>query len=134
MTTPSNATNRWVLVVEDDDDNREVLVEFISGAGFPVKGAASGAEALEILRIETPCLVLADLYMKDMDGRQLLKLARALLKTAMPPFVFTTGAHPSKLEDISGVILPKPFDLDNLLRVVQHHCDGQDSPAPHSAS
>lgn len=128
MTGATSTTNRWVLVVEDDDDNREVLVEFISGAGYPVKGVSSGAAALEMLRIDLPCLVLADLYMKDMDGRQLLKLARALLETSMPPFIFTTGAHPSKLEDISGAILPKPFDLDQLLKVVQHHCGADGSP------
>ena len=130
MVTATSTTNRWVLVVEDDDDNREVLVEFIAGAGYQAKGASSGAAALAMLRIDTPCLVLADLYMKDMNGKELLKLARAMLKTAMPPFVFATGAHPSKLEDISGVILPKPFDFDQLLNLVHHHCSADISPAP----
>lgn len=112
----------WVLVVEDDDDNRELVVEVLNGAGYDARGVGDGAAALAVLANDQPCLVLVDLLMGDMDGRELLVRARSLLKLATPPFVFVTGAHPSKLDDISGTVLPKPLDLDQLLRVVAHHC------------
>jgi len=114
----------WVLVVEDDDDNRETIIELLIDAGYEAEGASGGEDALAILHQRRPCLVLADVIMKDMDGRELLVQARRLLATPIPPFVFVTGAGPSKLEDISGLILTKPLDVDRLLGVVAYHCPG----------
>jgi CheY-like chemotaxis protein len=113
---------KWVLVVDDDDDNREAIVEVLSEAGYRTKGASGGEDALAILRTDRPCLVLVDLIMKDMDGRELLIRARQLLEDDAPQFVFVTGLNPSKLEDISGAILSKPLDIDQLVGVVAHHC------------
>lgn len=115
-------TGKWILVVENDDDNREVMVEFLNDSGYPAKGVSGGAEAIEVLLKETPALVLADLFMDDMDGRELLTRTRSLALAAPPPFVFVTGAHPAKLEDTSCVVLEKPVDLKRLLGVVAHHC------------
>jgi two-component system cell cycle response regulator CpdR len=114
---------KWVLVVEDDDDNRELILEILGGAGYSVQGVNSGAAALTLLRTERqPCLVLADLVMNDMDGKELLVEARRILDSKVPPFLFVTGAHPSKLDDVSAAVLTKPFDLDQLLCAVAHHC------------
>lgn len=113
---------RWILVVEDDHDNRDVIVEILNEAGYDAKTASSGAQALEILHKERPCLVLADIMMSEMDGRELRARARGMLDDAMPPFVFLTGVQPSWLEDISDTILTKPIDMDRLLDVVAHHC------------
>jgi CheY-like chemotaxis protein len=112
----------WILVVEDDDDNRELVVEILTQAGYEARSVSTGAQALEMLQGETPCLVLADLLMNGMDGRELLVRARRLLAGAMPPFVFVTAAHPSWCEDISGTILTKPIDVTQLLGIVAHHC------------
>jgi DNA-binding response OmpR family regulator len=120
--------NQWVLVVEDDDDSRELVVEILSDAGYAARGVSGAAAALDNLRVDRPCLVVADLIMDDMDGRELLAEARRLLDLAMPPFIFLTGAHPSKLDDISSVILTKPFDPDQLLGAIAHH-----SPPPERA-
>jgi CheY-like chemotaxis protein len=112
---------KWVLVVDDDDDNRQIVVECLNQAGYRAKGVSGGAEALEVLRTERPSLVLSDLFMGGMDGKELLMRARQQ-DASMPPFVFVTGADSSKLEDISGAILHKPYDSDQLLGVVAHHC------------
>jgi len=114
----------WVLVVEDDDDNRDSIVELLKDAGYDARGVSGGTDALAALRGDRPCLVLADLVMRDMDGRELLLEARRRLEGPIPPFVFVTGAGPSKLEDISGLILTKPVDIDRLLGVVAYHCAG----------
>ncbi len=113
---------RWVLVVEDDDDNRETIVDLLNDAGYGARGVSGGEDALAVLHAERPCLVLADMIMKDMNGRELLVQARRLLDTPVPPFVFVTGAGPSELEDISSAILSKPVDVDRLLGVVAHYC------------
>ncbi|MES1172652.1 MAG: response regulator, partial [Bacteroidota bacterium] len=92
---------KWVLVVDDDEDNRDTLVDFLIEAGYLAKGAADCEQALDLLRDDKPCLVLSDVLMKDMHGKDLLMRARRLFNDAVPPFVFVTGAHPSMLEDIS---------------------------------
>lgn len=113
---------KWILVVEDDEDNRELMIEILEHAGYVVRGVGDGAAALDILQADKPCLVLADVIMKDMDGAELFAHARRLLELAVPPFVFLTGAHPSRLNDIDATILSKPLDFDRLLGVVEDHC------------
>jgi CheY-like chemotaxis protein len=115
------SAKKWVLVVDDDEDSREIVVECLNEAGYHAKGVSGGAAALEVLRTERPSLVLSDLFMSGMDGKELLIRARQR-DIPTPPFVFVTGAAPSTLEDISGAVLYKPFDSDQLLAVVAHHC------------
>ena len=67
-------------------------------------------------------MVLTDLSMAGMDGQELLTQTRALLGTARPPFVFATGAHPSRLTEIAEPVLSKPYEVDELLDVVGRHC------------
>jgi CheY-like chemotaxis protein len=114
---------RWVLVVDDDEDNRDSIVEVLKDSGYEARGASGGEHALAIMSVERPCLVLTDFFMNDMDGRELLLRVRRLLEAEAPQFVFVTGAHPSHLEDISGAILFKPLDVNQLLGVVAHYCD-----------
>jgi CheY-like chemotaxis protein len=115
------STVKWVLVVDDDDDSREIVLEILNESGYHATGVSGGEAALEILRTERPSLVLSDLFMKGMDGKEFLMRARQQ-DVSMPPFVFVTGATSENLEDISGAVLHKPFDSDQLLGVVAHHC------------
>jgi CheY-like chemotaxis protein len=111
----------WVLVVDDDDDNRDVVLEVLAEAGYAAKGASDGASALALLEGEPPCLILADLVMGDMDGKALQNEARLRLNDRVPPFVFVTGVAASNLQDISGIFLTKPIEIDQLVRVVAQH-------------
>jgi CheY-like chemotaxis protein len=63
---------RYILVVDDDRDIRDTLVELLTEHGFPALGAGNGAEALEVLRTTAPppALILLDLMMPVMDGRE----------------------------------------------------------------
>ena len=115
-------TTKWILLVEDDDDNREVLVDFLKEASYEAKGVAGGAAALELLRASRPCLILSDFVLADMDGRELRRRVRELLGASAPPFVLLTGMPRSDIQDISGTILLKPIDGDHLLGVVAQHC------------
>jgi two-component system response regulator GlrR len=116
----------WVLVVDDDDDNRDLVLEILDDAGYLAKGANGGASALALLRDEQPCLVLADLVMDDMDGKALQNEVRRLLDDRTPPFIFVTGVSPSTLDDISGTFLTKPIEIDQLLNAVAQHCGPAD--------
>lgn len=113
---------KWVLLVDDDSDLREVVVEFLRDAGYPARAVANGTAALELLRTDRPSLVLADFHLKDMDGRELRHRVRALLGASSPPCALLTGAALSELKDISGTILQKPIDTERLLGLVTQHC------------
>src|SRR5881392_3915466 len=60
-----------VLVVEDDEDIRDSLVEFLGDEGYEARGAGNGREALSLLAAiaPPPCLIILDLMMPVMDGR-----------------------------------------------------------------
>jgi CheY-like chemotaxis protein len=113
---------KWVLVVDDDDDGRESIVECLNEAGYSARGVSGCTEALEVLRLERPALVLYDVVMSDMDGREFLIRARRQ-DVQMLPLVFVTGMDPSNCEDISGAVLDKPFNSDQLLAVAAYHCE-----------
>lgn len=112
---------KWILVVEDDDDYREALIDTLEEASYQAKGIAGGAAALELLRTARPCLVLSDFVLGDMNGRELRRRVRDLLGVSAPPFVLLTGMPLSDLKDISGTILTKPIEGDQLLGVVAQH-------------
>jgi DNA-binding response OmpR family regulator len=118
----SSVETKWVLLVDDDNDIREGVVEFLQEAGYQARAVADGAAALELLRAERPSLVLADFRLEDMDGRELRRRVRDLLGASAPPFALLTAVPPSEIEDISGTILLKPIDCEQLLGVVAEHC------------
>ena len=118
----------WVLVVDDDDDIRWCVRMALEDAGYEVAEAADGLAALEILRA-TPrrMVVLLDLMMPRMDGATLLE-AVAADSFLLPrhAFVVLTAAYEmfsqrtARLLDLlAAPTLPKPFDLDDMLKLVE---------------
>src|SRR4029078_8123262 len=117
-----NPASKWVLVVDDDEDTRELVVELLQVGGYLAVAAPGGTAALRMMGEDTPAMVLSDLSMSEMDGQELLTQTRALLGTATPPFVFATGAPPPRLAEIAEPVLSKPYEVDELLDVVGRHC------------
>ena len=62
-----------VLVVDDDDDLREILGRTLKEEGFHVETAANGQEALAVFESNVPCAVLLDLMMPVMDGFEFIR-------------------------------------------------------------
>ena len=115
------ATAKWVLVVDDDEDNRDSVVDVLQGAGYIATAAPGGTVALRMIGESAPALVVSDLRMPGMDGRELLTRTRQLLGASAPPFVFLTGLAP-EFVDVAATFVRKPCDFDQLLDVVDHHC------------
>ncbi|GAV21877.1 sigma-54-dependent transcriptional regulator [Carboxydothermus pertinax] len=67
-----------VLVVDDEENFRELLIQRLTRKGYGVKGAATGEEALQFLKEETFHLAIFDIKMPGMDGIELLQRARQL--------------------------------------------------------
>ena len=66
-----------VLVVDDDSLQRNILKIILSDEGYETYIASSGDEALRIAKTLEPDVVLTDLWMRDMDGMELMKKLRS---------------------------------------------------------
>lgn len=103
-----------VLVVDDESNMRFLLRMVFETDGFEVVEANHGAAALERVKEEKPDLVVTDLMMPVMNGRELIERLRADAETAgIPILVFTANAN----AEVAGAdaALRKPFDMDALL-------------------
>jgi CheY-like chemotaxis protein len=120
----------WVLVIDDDQDNRELLAELIESAGYEVASCGSGIDAATVLdKRGKPCVVLADVLMPDMHGTAFVESMKRRPGFEDTPVIFVTGANPSTLAHIEATVLRKPYDLDVLLDLVSRHC-GSDAALP----
>jgi len=82
-----------VLIVDDDQDSRNLLVSFLRSSGLPMTcaTATSGIEALACVEKQTPDLVLLDIMMPEMDGFEVCAQLRANLRTAFIPVLMLTA-------------------------------------------
>jgi DNA-binding response OmpR family regulator len=114
-----------VLVVDDQEDIREMARVVLSDAGFHVTVAPGGREALRLARAETFDLVLLDINMPDMDGWATLRLLRADEDAGGTPVaMFSVKSEVrdkiSGLQDGAIDYITKPFAVDELVaRVVR---------------
>jgi len=111
---------KTVLVVDDNDDLREMLETFLEIDGWQVFTAASGQEGILKAEKERPNLILLDVMMPKMDGITMFKHLQANALTKNIPAIFVS-AHIFSQEitqytemGIAGVIT-KPFTLEELL-------------------
>ena len=109
-----------ILVVEDDFAVREVLQETLEFEGYCVTTAINGKDGLEKLRgIPKPCLVLLDMMMPIMGGREFLDavLSDAFL-APIPVVIVSATVDEAEAKGAKGV-LKKPVSVDILLRMVE---------------
>ncbi|MBI4542709.1 MAG: response regulator [Gemmatimonadetes bacterium] len=120
-----------LLVVEDQRDLRELLGPAFSAEGYAVSTAASGEEALALVRREMPDLIVLDLALPGMGGVETLRRIR---EGGGAPRVVILTAHgtPAHVREAMALgvreFIGKPFDLDRLLRVVADEMAGAKPP------
>ena len=124
---------RRALVIEDDEDTRDVLNMLLTVLGFEVKEAKNGKEALDTLGKWRPDLIVLDLMMPVMNGwafraeqrrnPELRDIPVVVLSARQPPFRPEDGLDVAEL-------LPKPFELDTFLAAVARHCPAIAATAP----
>lgn len=119
----------WVLIIDDERDNRELLAEFLEMAGYGARTCGSAAEAYGILEAEgVPCLVIADVRMPDIDGPTFVEALRQRPGFADLPVIFVTGMDVGRLGSLREQVLAKPLDLEALMEIVDRHCGANAAP------
>ncbi|GAB5095024.1 response regulator [Caballeronia sp. LP006] len=109
-----------ILVVEDDEDVREMLVECLQTLGYSVTHACDGPNGLKRLPLDHPDLMMVDFAMPGMNGMEVIAKAREL--RADLPVILATGyadVDVSKIKEKRFAALRKPFQLDELARTVR---------------
>jgi len=117
-----------VLVVEDDAAIRRLVKMVLEREGYRVEVASDGLEAVLKLGVMEYAAIILDLMMPNLDGFVLLETLAVNDPTRLRRIIVTSAASPAVIrERMRGTpfgVLPKPFDLDDLTRVVRT-CAGQ---------
>ncbi|HEY7653934.1 MAG TPA: response regulator [Methylomirabilota bacterium] len=105
-----------VLVADDQEHMRELLVEALAADGHTVDPAEDGVAALKLLEEQTYDLVVSDLQMPQVDGPKLYEEVRRRRPDAAPHFIFITGEDEAPgygrfLVDTKVPVVTKPFKL-----------------------
>lgn len=109
-----------VMVVDDDPDLLDVVEAQISTHGYRVATAGSGEEALSLIALSKPDIIVLDLVLPDINGRDVIMKLKADAETARIPILLMTGAHLDRslsdvLRNFGIPVIQKPCDSVALL-------------------
>jgi DNA-binding response OmpR family regulator len=113
-----------ILVVDDEEDIRNLAKQMLEMEGYEVIMASDGKEALSIAEKEAPDLILLDVVMPGMDGFEVCKILKSQQKTRSTPVVIFTvldsEAHKKRGRDAGADgYAAKPFKIEALLAEVK---------------
>ena len=117
-----------ILVIEDQEDNRAILRDLLTSAGFSVLEAVNGAEGVAKAKSELPDLILMDIQMPVMDGYEATRRIKADAATASIPIIAVTSYALSgdevraRAAGCNGYVA-KPFSPRQLLGQVRGFLD-----------
>jgi len=108
-----------VLVVDDEEQNRHMLVRLLQREGYVVHTAADGESALATIERTSPDVILLDVQMPGLDGFEVCRSVKHNAATRLTPVVMVTGlnAREHRIESIhagADDFLTKPFDVHEL--------------------
>jgi CheY-like chemotaxis protein len=113
-----------ILIVEDNEMNRDLLVRRLTRRGFEVTTAALGREALDCLGGDRPDCILMDLSLPEMDGLEVTRIIRTTPEVGTVPIIaLTAHAQASDRERALAAgcddFDTKPIDLERLLEKIR---------------
>jgi CheY-like chemotaxis protein len=111
-----------ILVVDDEVGIRDTIGRFLEGEGYDVAYSSNGVDALDQVVAQHPDLILLDLMMPGMNGREFIAALRDELKLTRIPVLVMTGMHglPPHQAIALGAsdVVEKPFDIDDILNKI----------------
>lgn len=122
-----------MLVVDDDDDARELTEIVLRQVGATVRSASSATEALELIKAAVPAVVVADIAMPQHDGTWLLREVRTLQGVPAIPFIAFTAlalVHDRQRILAAGFAdhIVKPADPDEVVQAIVRATTSTKSP------
>jgi DNA-binding response OmpR family regulator len=128
------ADTKRIIYIEDEQEMIDLVRLILSRKGYQVKGAIGGQEGLDLVRAESPDLVLLDLMMPDMDGWEVYQQMKAGITTRGIPVIVVTakaqnidkvlGVHIAKVDDY----ISKPFSPQQLIESVEKVLNRKEQP------
>jgi CheY-like chemotaxis protein len=118
--TRSNTALPIVMLVDDDEDLREITSLLLQSKGYLILEARNGREAIEVLikAEHLPRLILLDLAMPILDGRGFLRWRETdPIVTEIPVIVISGSSLPVPLAGVDA-LLRKPVEVTDLLRLI----------------
>lgn len=116
--------SKKILIIDDDEDIRNLIYTTLALEGFHVITASSGKEGLELLMdISVDCILL-DVMMPEMDGWETLRIIRSQESTKDIPVIMVT-VKDSRLDKLTAIkekatdYITKPFDIEDLVEKVR---------------
>jgi CheY-like chemotaxis protein len=117
---PDRTGRRRILVVDDDQAIRDVLLDLLTDEGYDARTADGGIAALAVLPLWQPDLILLDLHLLDIDAWAFRHQLHPAFAT-VPVLVLTANPRAEdQVEQPAVPVLLKPFELDELLGTIQH--------------
>jgi two-component system cell cycle response regulator DivK len=114
-----------ILVVEDNQDNREMVIKVLKHNGYQVIEAVHGEEAVKRAKAEKPDLILLDLYIPKMDGYEVTRRLKGDQELQYIPIIALT-AHAMKGDREKALAagcdgyIAKPINVRELPKQIQH--------------
>jgi len=113
--------NKKILIVDDDEAILEVLSAITEMADYTVQTATSGEGALAIFKNELPDLIVLDMLLPGISGKQVCEILKKDLKTKKIPVVMISANlkdEDFRREPWAEEFLEKPLDMDKYLKVI----------------
>lgn len=115
-----------ILIIEDNQPNRELMVYLLAAFGHQPLAAVDGEQGLALARAELPDLILCDIQLPGLDGYGVLLALRALPATRAIPVLASSALAPGELGETTRLAgfdgcLSKTFEPEALLAALQAH-------------
>jgi DNA-binding response OmpR family regulator len=116
---------RKVLAVDDDNDILDIIRIILEDEGYEVATLSNGKNILSCLSNIRPDLILLDVMLSGMDGREICKTIKSDSAFKLIPIIMISASHNLQNYNVlpgpPNGFIPKPFDIDNLVHVVNGH-------------
>jgi DNA-binding response OmpR family regulator len=110
-----------VLLVEDDRDTRTSFHVALKAAGFQVVSAGDGLDALRLLDVAMPDVIVLDLGLPRLTGHDVIRELAARGDTCKLPIVVVTGREPDRLPQTGNItVLRKPTSPELVVAAGEH--------------
>jgi DNA-binding NtrC family response regulator len=122
MTTGIQPSHARILVLDDDREVGDLLVDFLTEAGYRVEACQQGSDALAMLETTPPDLLITDLVMKGMQGMDVLRAAKQRDPSLAVVMITAFGSIESAVEAMrlgAFYYLTKPFKNADLLLLIE---------------